>query len=92
MADISPANKALVLIPKRAESRQAVELHATFVDSGIAISLQSVDHQIVYGRRGTGKTHALRYLETVVAKNGEVGIYVDLRRIVAPRAPRGVDM
>ena len=36
----------------------------TFVDAGtLFASLASPDHQILSGRRGTGKTHALSYLE-----------------------------
>lgn len=43
--------------------------------------LSSPDHQIVYGRRGTGKTHALRYLADEVHKRGELAIFIDMRTI-----------
>ncbi len=36
---------------------------ATFVDPGIAMRLDNNNNQILYGRRGTGKTHALRVLQ-----------------------------
>ncbi|MDH6704642.1 hypothetical protein P3T27_001345 [Kitasatospora sp. MAA19] len=72
------------LVPKRAESRQTEQLRETFVDSGVAVVLSSVDHQILYGRRGTGKTHAFRYLETVVKENGDLPFYFDLRTIGSP--------
>jgi len=81
---ISGINRALNLIPKRAESRQTERLRDTFVDSGVAAALQSVDHQVLYGRRGTGKTHALRYIETLAAANGDLGVYVDLRQMGSP--------
>ncbi|MCO1659194.1 ATP-binding protein [Pseudonocardia humida] len=81
---ISTINKALNLIPKRAESRQVERLRDTFVDSGVAAALQAVDHQILYGRRGTGKTHALRYIETVAGTNGDLGVYIDLRQVGSP--------
>lgn len=77
-------NRAFNLVPKRAESRQSEQLRDTFVDSGVAIVMESVDHQILYGRRGTGKTHALRYLATVVANNGDVPVYLDLRTVGSP--------
>ena len=86
MAAFSPINQSLILIPKRAESRGAVELRETFVDSGIATSLLSVDHQVIYGRRGTGKTHALRYLQQSIVGNNEVGVYIDLRQIGSPES------
>ena len=71
-------------IPRRAESRQAEELRATFVDSGIADAMRTVDHQIIYGRRGTGKTHALRYLEGVVTDEADLAVYLDLRTVGSP--------
>lgn len=57
----------------------------TFVDSGIAAALETVDHQVLYGRRGTGKTHALRYLEAqVTGASGDVAVYLDLRTVGSP--------
>ncbi|HJT04987.1 MAG TPA: hypothetical protein VJ757_15370 [Pseudonocardiaceae bacterium] len=43
--------------------------------------LQSADHQILYGRRGTGKTHALHYLGDCVERCGDLAVYVDLRTV-----------
>lgn len=71
-------------IPRRAESRQSEELRATFVDSGIADAMRTVDHQIIYGRRGTGKTHALRYLDSVIQDDTNIGVFLDLRTIGSP--------
>lgn len=81
---LSPINRAFNLVPKRAESRQSDRLRDTFVDSGIAVALESIDNQVLFGRRGTGKTHALRYLETVVSSKGDIAIYGDLRNIGSP--------
>jgi hypothetical protein len=83
-AGLTPINRTLNLIPRRAESRQAEELRDTFVDSGIAVALESVDHQVLFGRRGTGKTHALRYLDTIVNDKNDISIYIDLRNIGSP--------
>lgn len=78
------ANRLLNLIPKRAESRHADQLRDTFVDSGVAVALEAVDHQVLFGRRGTGKTHAMRYLESLVQAQGDVAVYVDLRTVGSP--------
>ncbi len=43
--------------------------------------LSSRDHQIVYGRRGTGKTHALAYLAEQESSRNLASVYVDLRNI-----------
>lgn len=81
---LSPINKAFNAVPKRAESRQTEQLRDTFVDSGVAGALEAIDHQILYGRRGTGKTHVLRYLETIVNDQGDVAVYADLRTLGSP--------
>lgn len=78
---LSAINRALNAVPKRAEARHVEQLRNTFVDSGVAAALEAVDHQVLYGRRGTGKTHAFRYLETQVRENGDIGFYVDLRTV-----------
>jgi hypothetical protein len=81
---LSPMNRVFNLIPKRAEARHAEQLRDTFVDSGVSAALVAIDHQVLYGRRGTGKTHALRYLETVVQSRGDIAIYADLRTVGSP--------
>lgn len=84
VAGVSELNRALNHIPKRAEQRQADRLRDTFVDSGVAAALEVIDHQVLYGRRGTGKTHALRYLETTLRGRGDIAAYLDLRTIGSP--------
>lgn len=81
---ISALNRVLSAVPKRAEGRQAEQLRETFVDSGVAAALESIDHQVLYGRRGTGKTHAFRYLQTVVQDRKDISFYADLRTIGSP--------
>lgn len=81
---LSPINRALNLVPKRAEARQVEQLRDTFVDSGVAAAMEAVDHQVLYGRRGTGKTHAVRYLESEVLGQGDVAAYIDLRTVGSP--------
>jgi hypothetical protein len=75
-------NQALMQLTRRAERASKEHLVNTFVDVGPLFSLlSSRDHQILYGRRGTGKTHALRYLGELKAAEGEVAVYIDLRTI-----------
>ena len=58
-----PTNLAFLRIAKRAERQDDDVLQKTFVDFGaVFIALSSIDHQIVFGRRGTGKTHLLTVL------------------------------
>ncbi|MEV4835451.1 hypothetical protein AB0K05_13070 [Nonomuraea sp. NPDC049486] len=84
VSGLTAMNRALNLVPKRAEARQVDRLRDTFVDSGISVALEAIDHQVLYGRRGTGKTHAFRYLETLVRAKGAIPIYIDLRTIGSP--------
>lgn len=75
-------NNAFVGFSRRAESLDRKTLTQTFVKMGPLIPvLSSRDHQIVYGRRGTGKTHALLYVAEQSKKEGDVPVYVDLRNM-----------
>ncbi|MEQ6902020.1 ATP-binding protein [Nocardioides sp. YIM 152588] len=57
-------------------------LARTYVDiAPVTNGLATVDHQVVYGRRGTGKTHTLQHLAHELEGQGDLPIYLDLRRI-----------
>ena len=84
MAGLSPMNRAIARIPKRAEKSETVHLHETFVPSAIVDSLDNVDNQVLYGRRGTGKTHAFTYLASEKSNNGDLSILLDLRTVGSP--------
>jgi hypothetical protein len=75
-------HKALIGFNKRAERVSDEILEATFVDSAPLFDLlSSNNNQVIYGRRGTGKTHALKYLAQIVEKQGEYPVYIDLRSV-----------
>jgi hypothetical protein len=78
----SRINRAFIGISRRAESVDRKTLVKTFVDIGPLFTvLSSRDHQIVYGRRGTGKTHALVYLVEQESAKKSAAVYLDLRHI-----------
>lgn len=57
-------------------------LRRTFVDLGqLAHLLTSANHQVVFGRRGTGKTHALAMVASDVSDRGDLTISIDFRRV-----------
>ena len=73
-------NQALLAIPRRAESVDRHTLARIFVVAGsLSTMLHSADHQVLYGRRGTGKTHALLYLTDLVEHSGDIAVCLDLR-------------
>jgi hypothetical protein len=75
-------NQMLMRIARRAEMQNEETLVRTFVQiEEIENSLRLIDHQVLYGRRGTGKTHALNYLASEIAAGGDLPIYLDLRTI-----------
>jgi hypothetical protein len=55
----------------------------TFVDLGILAQLASRNNQIIYGRRGTGKTHVFRVLAARLQgeSNNNVVVYIDARTL-----------
>ncbi len=78
----SAINNAIFRLPKRAEASARPKLIQTFVDIGPLFSLLSgQDHQILYGRRGTGKTHVLNYLADNREQAGDAVVVTDLRNI-----------
>jgi hypothetical protein len=78
----SAINIALLKIARRAERQDDLVLARTFVDFGAVIpALSSVDHHIIFGRRGTGKTHLLTVLRNARAREGTVAIQIDMRVI-----------
>jgi hypothetical protein len=82
MADNTQINTALIGIARRAETIEAGILVDTFVNVGPLLAvLSSPNHQVVFGRRGTGKTHALIYMLEKKREKGVVGVFVDLRTI-----------
>ncbi|MBN8490880.1 MAG: hypothetical protein J0M00_05555 [Burkholderiales bacterium] len=83
MADqITPTNLAFLRIAKRAERQDDQVLNRTFVDYGsVFATVSSLDHQIVFGRRGTGKTHLLTVLRQSKRAENEVAIQLDMRNL-----------
>ncbi|QXI44925.1 hypothetical protein HU734_009200 [Pseudomonas wayambapalatensis] len=79
---VSPINTAVMRLKLRAERSSREHLIQTFVDLDPLLTLlQTEDHQILYGRRGTGKTHALEFLASEVGTAGDIPVYMDMRTI-----------
>lgn len=75
-------NETLMALPRRAETVDRDVLRRTFVDVGqLGHLLTSPNHQVIFGRRGTGKTHALATLASRAADRGDVTVAIDFRRI-----------
>jgi hypothetical protein len=75
-------NRSIMGLARRSERVDMGRLVDTFVDVGPLFTLiSSVDHQVLFGRRGTGKTHVLNYLADARGKEGDVVVYVDLSNI-----------
>lgn len=75
-------NTVLLKLAKRAETYDRKHIIESFVDVGPLFTLLSnADNQILFGRRGTGKTHVLGYLTTEIQRNGVLAIQLDMRTI-----------
>jgi hypothetical protein len=73
-------NGAFMKLTKRAEMVDRAKLVSTFVDVGPLFHILSgIDHQVMYGRRGVGKTHAVQYLAEDIKKRGSIPVYIDMR-------------
>lgn len=79
---MKPTNLAFLRIAKRAERQEDEILQKTFVDFGsVFTTLSSIDHQMVFGRRGTGKTHLLSVLKQSKRNAGEIAVQIDMRNL-----------
>src|ERR1700685_4506724 len=67
---------------KRAERSTHERLVSTFVGiDNLVAALKATDHRIIFGRRGTGKTHALLYVAEDRKEAGDHVIFLDMRTI-----------
>jgi hypothetical protein len=74
--------KAVAAIPQRSERQQDLhKLVGAFVDVGIMAQVQNRNNQIIYGRRGTGKTHIFRVLGSNLESQANVVVYIDARTL-----------
>lgn len=79
---IADIQKNLISIEKRAEKVDDSKLKETFVNADPLLSVVlTKDSQIIFGRRGTGKTHLLKYIADLSRENGEIPVYIDLRMV-----------
>ncbi len=54
----------------------------SFVDAGIKPLLTNSNNQVIYGRRGTGKTHLLKVLEPEASRTANtLPVYIDARTL-----------
>ncbi|WIX01582.1 hypothetical protein QK899_13750 [Pseudomonas sp. AR5] len=74
---------AVSRIMQRSERQTDSEkLINTYVDVGLLPQLNNHNHQIFYGRRGTGKTHVMKVLESSFrAERNTAVLYVDCRTL-----------
>jgi hypothetical protein len=70
-------------IPDHSERQPDLnQLKATFVDPGIVMHLNNNKNQIVFGRRGTGKTHLFKVLQhRSLRSDSELPVYIDMRTL-----------
>jgi hypothetical protein len=79
---MKPINRVLLGLSKRAERATSAQLVSSFVDAGsLLASIGNNDHQIIFGRRGTGKTHVLAKLSADAKALRHLPISIDLRTL-----------
>ena len=77
--ELTQAVSKILLRSERVAS--VAELQKTYVDTGVLPQLDNDNNQILYGRRGTGKSHVLRVLGALARERSRdtLDIYIDLR-------------
>ena len=73
---------AVANLRRRSERQEDGEkLRSSFVDVGVLLQLRNFDNQIIFGRRGTGKTHILRLLASEPWEPETAVCYIDFRTL-----------
>ena len=91
MATTGELLTALQAIDKRAERTADEYVISTYVDDLSLIgALTASDNGIISGRRGTGKTHALKYLAETRRKSGDCVVYIDMEQDIGSTEGRYV--
>jgi hypothetical protein len=75
--------KSVANIKQRSEKQRDIQKSIdSFVDLGVIAQIATENSQIVYGRRGTGKTHLFNYLGAELEKDPSSRVvYVDCRTL-----------
>lgn len=75
-------NTLLQMISKRAERLDPLQQAKTFVSlGGIEQIVLNPENRIIFGRRGTGKSHLFSYVSDTALKKQEFALVLDLRKI-----------
>jgi len=87
--DNAVLNSQIMRMARRVENPPAEVLRDSFVPvASLVAQLQSSEHQILFGRRGTGKTRLIRYLQEQRDAEGALAIYLTCVRSVPRRTCR----
>lgn len=80
LADMTVASAMSGIILRSEQQPDLRVLENVFVDTGVLAQLSGRNSQIVFGRRGTGKSHLLRVLAArSLRQRNELAIYADVR-------------
>lgn len=83
---------ALQEVEKRAERVSEDDVLATYVNvESLTAALSARDNGVVFGRRGTGKTHALKYVAQTEREKGNRVVYIDMEQDVGSTEGRYAD-
>ena len=78
---MNPINLSLLRLLKRAENYDVEHLIHSFVSiDALSVQLSLPENQILFGRRGTGKTHIFSFLKNQLNQK-DTTVSIDMRRI-----------
>jgi hypothetical protein len=81
-ADPLVGRAVAAIVPNSDKQFDNVLLEKTFVDIGVLAQVQGNNSQVVFGRRGTGKSHLLRILASRSSQGAATtATYVDVRNL-----------
>lgn len=77
-------NDLLQKLTRRAERLDPAQQAQTFVSlGGMEHSLLNAENRVIFGRRGTGKTHIMSFVAEAARKRRDLAIQIDLRSVAS---------
>ena len=79
ISDLKIARAVATMSQRSERQSDASKLVSSFVDVGVLPQIDNNNNQIIFGRRGTGKTRILKVLQTRCIGRGMAAVYTDAR-------------
>jgi hypothetical protein len=91
LADVELSGAVSRIIARSERQPSTESLVRTYVETGVMPQLDNANNQVLFGRRGTGKSHVLQVLGFSRERNGQLAAYIDIRLLGSAQQAANAD-